>query len=153
MRATYRVLAHIVAGLVMFQAAVMVFAVSGLYIWIQDGNSLTEAVMNSDSPPEFTGSMGFMLHFFGALAVVLTSLILMIVSFFAKIPGGVKWGSAVFGLALLQFALGIFGHESPYSGLLHGLNALVLFTTALLAGRRVSMTAEETHAPEVAVHR
>jgi len=44
----------------------------------------------------------------------------------------------VFLAAVLQFAFGIFGHETPWSGLLHGLNALVLFTMALMAGRRVS---------------
>ncbi len=34
MRQTYKILAHTIAGLVAFQAAVMVFAVAGLGIWI-----------------------------------------------------------------------------------------------------------------------
>jgi hypothetical protein len=61
----------------------------------------------------------------------------LIVSFFAKIPGGVKWAATVFGLVVLQVLLGVFGHESPYLGLLHGVNALAVLGTAINAGKRV----------------
>ena len=40
----------------------MVFAVAGLYNWVSEGNSLTDSVLSSDEPPEFTGAIGFMLH-------------------------------------------------------------------------------------------
>ena len=72
-----------------------------------------------------------MLHFFGAMLIVLLALVLLIISFFAKVPGGAKWAGFVLLAAVLQFAFGIFGHETPWSGLLHGLNALVLFSVAL----------------------
>ena len=40
MRATYKILAHTIAGLVAVQAAaIMVFAVFGLLHWIDDGNT------------------------------------------------------------------------------------------------------------------
>lgn len=154
MRATYKYLAHSIAGLVAIQAAVMVFAVAGLYNWITDGNTLTESTMTADEPPDFTGAIGFMLHgMIGMMLIPLVALVLLIISFFAKIPGGPTWAGIVLLLVVLQVALGIFGHETPYSGLLHGLNAMVLFTVALQAGRRVSTTAEVATAPEVAAYR
>ncbi len=137
MRQAYKVLAHTIAGFVAIQAAVMVFAIAGLYGWIQDGNTLSESTMESE--PEFTGAIGFMLHgMIGMMLIPLLALVLLIISFFAKIPGGVKWAAIVLGLVVLQVALGIFGHETPYSGLLHGLNALVLFSVALMAGRKAA---------------
>ncbi len=138
MRSAYKYLAHSIAGFVAFQAAVMVFAVAGLYNWIMDGNTLTESAME-DQSLDFTGSIGFMLHgMVGMMLIPLVALVLLIVSFFAKVEGGVKWAGIVLLLVVLQVAFGIFGHETPYSGLLHGLNALILFTAALHAGRRVS---------------
>ena len=145
MRQTYKILAHTIAGLVAFQAAVMVFAISGLVIWIDEGNSLTKSTMESE--PDFLGAIGFMLHFFGAVLIVLLSLVLLIISFFSKVPGGAKWAGFVFLAAVLQFAFGIFGHETPWSGLLHGLNALVLFSVALMAGRRASTGPADVASP------
>jgi len=138
MRSTYKYLSHTIAGLVAVQAAAMVFAVAGLYNWITEGNTLTESAME-DQSLEFTGSIGFMLHaVVGMMLIPLIALVLLIISFFARIDGGVKWAGIVLFLVVLQVALGIFGYESAYSGLLHGLNAMILFVVALQAGRRVS---------------
>ena len=138
MRQTYKILAHTIAGLVAFQAAVMVFAVAGLGNWIADGNTLTEAAFEGDNPPEFTGAIGFLLHgMVGMMLIPLIALVLLIISFFAKIPGGAKWAGIVLGLVVLQVFLGLMGHETAWSGLLHGLNALILFSVALQTGRRV----------------
>ena len=155
MRATYRVLAHVVAGLVAFQAAVMVFAVAGLYNWVADGNSLTESVLTSDEGPEFTGAIGFMLHgMVGMMLIPLIALALLVVAFFAKVAGGVRWAAIVLGLTVLQVVLGITGHETPYAGLLHGLNALALFACALAAGRAARTSPDaRVAAPEVAAAR
>lgn len=146
MRQTYKILAHTIAGLVAVQAAVMVFAVAGLGNWVMDGNSLTEATMESE--PDFTGAIGFMLHgMIGMMLIPLLALVLLIVSFFAKIPGGVKWAAIVLGLVVLQVFLGLMGHETAWSGLLHGLNALILFTVALGTGRMVSAPAAGAASP------
>ncbi len=151
MRSAYKYLAHGIAGLVAFQAAVMVFAVAGLYNWISDGNTLTESTMTADEPPDFTGAIGFMLHgMVGMMLIPLLALVLLIISFFAKIPGGVAWAGGVLGLTVLQVALGIFGHETAYAGMLHGLNALILFSVALQAGRRASVSRVVAPSPEVA---
>ncbi|MET0838191.1 MAG: hypothetical protein ABWY19_05375 [Marmoricola sp.] len=139
MRSAYKFLAFAVAGLVALQAAFMVFAVAGLGIWVDEGNSLTKATMEADEPPDFTGAIGFMLHGMnGMMLIPLVALVLLIVSFFAKIPGGPMWAGMVLGFVVLQVALGIFGHESAYVGFLHGINALILFSVATQAGRRVA---------------
>ena len=124
MRATYKVLAHLVAGLVAIQAGIMVFAVAGLYSWVADGNSLTESVLTSEEPPEFTGAIGFMLHgMVGMMLIPAIAIALLVVSF-SKVQGGIRWAAIVLGLTALQIVLGIAGHATPYAGLLHGLNAL-----------------------------
>ena len=144
MRSAYKYLAHTIAGLVAFQAAVMVFAIAGLYNWVSDGNELTESHLQQDSDLEFTGVIGFMLHgIVGMNLIPLLALILLIISFFAKIPGGVKWAAIVLGLVVLQVALGLFGHKTPWAGLFHGLNALILFTVALRAALRVETSSAD----------
>ena len=151
MRAAYKFLAFAIAGLVALQAAFMVFAVAGLGIWVDEGNSLTKATMEADEPPDFTGAIGFMLHGMnGMMLIPLVALILLIISFFAKIPGGVKWAGLTLLFVVLQVSLGIFGRESAYVGFLHGLNALVLFSVATMAGRNaatapVAETVPTTH--------
>ena len=146
MRQAYKVLANVIAGFVAIQAAVMVFAIAGMYNWITDGNTLSESTMESE--PDFTGAIGFMLHgMIGMMLIPLLALVLLIISFFAKIPGGVKWAAIVLGLVVLQVALGIFGHETPYSGLLHGFNALILFTVAMRAGMRAATVPADVASP------
>ena len=135
MKSAYRVLAYIIAAQVVIQAAAIAFAFAGLGIWIDDGATLDKAVLESE--PEFTGVLGFPIHFLNGMLIPLVSIALLIVSFFAGVAGGAKWAATVLGLAILQVALGLLGHESPYFGLLHGINALALFSVALMAGKRV----------------
>ena len=137
MRTTYRVLAYIIAAEVVVQASMVAFAVFGLGVWVdKDGGVLDKATFESE--PDFTGALGFAVHGMnGTMLIPLIALIFLIVSFFAKIPGGVAWAAAVFGLVALQITLGILGHETPYLGLLHGANALAVFSVAFMAGKRV----------------
>ena len=74
----------------------------------------------------------------GIFIVPLIALLFLISSFFAKVPGGIKWSLIVFGLTVLQVALGLFSHEVAGLGWLHGLNALLVFGTAVTAGMRVT---------------
>ena len=96
-----------------------------------------------------------MLHgMVGMMLIPAIAIALLVVSFFAKVPGGIRWAAIVLGLTALQIVLGIAGHATPYAGLLHGLNALALFACALYAGRAAkTVTAAATAAPEVAVSR
>ncbi len=135
MKSAYRVLAYIIAGMVAFQSAVIVFAIFGLFAWVEQGGVIDLAAQQTAS---FTGDVGFMLHGIGGMMVIpVLGLLLLIFSFFAKIPGGVKWALIVFGSIVVQVLLGMFGHGTPALGLLHGLVALVLFGVAVTAGMRV----------------
>ena len=75
----------------------------------------------------------------GTFAVPLVALLLLIISFFAKVPGGIKWALIVFGVTVVQYALAFFARSAgiPVLGALHGLNALILFGVAVTAAMRV----------------
>ena len=135
MRNAYRILAIIIAVEVVIQAMAMVFAIAGLEIWVDDGNTFDKATAEDDSV-SFTGVAGFIVHGINGMMIIpLLGLALLVVAFFAKVDGGVKWAAIVLGAIVLQVALGIFGHESAYIGMLHGLNAFVLFSSAVYAAR------------------
>ena len=97
MRSAYKFLAYAIDALILLQAAAMAWAVFGLANWIEDGNTLTKAKMEGDDASCFTEERGFMIHGInGQMLIPLIGLILLIISFFAKVPGGSKWaGHAV----------------------------------------------------------
>ena len=133
MRTAYRVLAFIIAAEVVVQAAMMAFAVAGLGHWINEEGGVLDKATFEDV--DFTGAVGFMVHGMNGMMIIpLIALIFLIVSFFAKIPGGTARAGVVFGLVVLQVFLGVFGHESAYIGLLHGINALLVLGSAVNAG-------------------
>ena len=137
MRLAYRVLAFVVAAEVAIQAVVMVWAVAGLGKWIQGGGVADAALMESGGTP-FPEILGFIVHGVNGMFVIPgISLVLLIVSFFTRIRGAIKWAVIVFALVAVQTQLGFLGHEMPAIGGLHGLNALVMFTAALYAGLRI----------------
>jgi hypothetical protein len=142
MRSAYRVLAWIIAAEVAIQAMVMVYAIAGLGIWVDQGGVFDRAVFESEefAFPELVGAMIHGIN--GMMVIPALALILLIVSFFTKAPGAVKWGALVLLLVVLQVALGLFGHGAAIFGALHGLNALVLFSAAVYAGLRVKRPAE-----------
>ena len=143
MRSAYRVLAFLVAGLVVVQAAAIAYAVFGLTKWVEDGATLDKAAIESEDTT-FDGVVGFMIHGInGTMLIPLVALILLLVSFFAKVPGGVAKAAIVLALVVVQVALGIFGGNTPALGALHGLNALLLFGTAAMAGVQARGTTVE----------
>ena len=136
MKSVYRVLAYLIALEVVIQAAAVAFAIAGLGKWIMEGGVLDAAAMESESTG-FTEEVGFMIHAInGQMIVPLIALLLLISSFFAKIPGGVMWAGLVLATVVVQVLLGIFGHGAPVLGLVHGAVAFVLFTFAVIAARR-----------------
>ena len=145
MRKAYRILAIIIAVEVVIQAMAMVFAVAGLGIWVDEGGVLDKAAFESEDL-SFTGVGGFIIHGINGMMVIpLLGIVLLVLSFFAKVPGGVKWAAIVLGLIALQIFLGIFGHEVAYIGALHGLNAFILMGSAGNAARLAK--AAEVQAP------
>jgi len=158
MQKTYRFLAYTIAVLVVVQAGAIAYAFFGLSDWISNDNGvLNKQVLEceSDCDSLFTAEIGFLLHMFliGTILIPLVSLILLIVSFFAKIPGGVKYAAFIFLLIVLQvIVLPALSREiDPAFGALHGINALVLMGAAAAAGRRVVVRrADEAPAPAAA---
>jgi heme A synthase len=146
MKQAYRVLAFLVAAGVMFQAAAIAYGMFGLIKWIEGGGTLDQS---TEVTPELGGYTGFSFHATGGIFVMpVIALLFLISSFFAKIPGGIKWALLVFGVSVLQVALGLFSHSVAGLGWLHGLNAMILFGTAVMAGMRVKRAVASKAAAE-----
>lgn len=147
MRTAYKLLAYAIAAGVAVQAVVVVWAVAGLGKWIMNGGVADASLMESEATP-FPEVAGFMIHGLNGMVVLpAIALALLVLSFFSRQRRAVVTAAAVFGLVVLQVALGVAGHAIPAVGGLHGLNALILFTAALYAARGVSL---ETSAPSPA---
>jgi hypothetical protein len=145
MKHVYRVLAFLVAAGVMFQAAAIAYGMFSLFTWIERGGTLDQS---TELGPAMGGHYGFLAHGIGGIIVVpALALLLLISSFFAKVPGGIRWALIVFGTTVLQVALGLFAHALAGLGWLHGLNAALVFGTAVMAGIRVKRAAAAKAVP------
>jgi len=143
MRTAYKVLAYLVAAEVVIQAMAMVWAIAGLGKWVTGGGVLDKATIESGGTP-FPEIAGLLVHGInGTFVIPGIALVLVIVSFFIRLRGAIKWAAIVFVLSVVQGQLGFLGHEIPAVGALHGLNALALFLGAIHAARRI-LTATRT---------
>jgi hypothetical protein len=114
-----------------------VWAIAGLTKWVDNGGVLDKAVMEDRGQLIYPELVGIPLHALnGSIIIPAIALTLFVLSFFAKISGGIKWAGIVFVLAVVQGQLGFLGHEVPAAGALHGLNALALFLIAVHTARR-----------------
>jgi len=152
MRTAYKVLAYLVAAEVAVQAMVMVWAIAGLGKWVDGGGvfdkSVIEGSIETGAMP-FPEVLGILVHGInGTFVVPGIALLLLIVSFFTKVRGAIKWALIVFVLVVAQGQIGFLGHEFPLAGALHGLFALGLFGVALYAGRRLRAAAPAESAVE-----
>jgi hypothetical protein len=153
MRAVYRVLAFVVAAEVAIQAALVVWGDAGLGRYVDEVGVVEKSTFDTAfetgvAPfPEF---LGLLLHGLNGMMIIpIIALLLVISSFFAKIPRGIVFALAVFGLVVVQASLGLGGHVIPLLGALHGLNALALFSVAMWAGLRVSRATRTAQAEPV----
>jgi hypothetical protein len=141
MKGAYRVFGYLIAAEVVIQAAAIALAVFGLGKWIEDGGTLTKSVMENDDT-SIDGVIGFAIHGInGTMIIPILGLVFLIISFFAKVPGGVKWASITFGLIVLQVLLGMFAHEVYALGVLHGINAFAVMGVAASAAARAKTVA------------
>jgi hypothetical protein len=149
MRTAYKVLAYLVAAEVAVQAMVVVWFIAGLGKWVEGGGVLDKAAMESEGTP-FPQVAGIIAHGINGFFVIPgLTLLLLIISFFTKVRGAIKWAVIVFVLVVVQSQLGGLSHDFPLAGALHGLNALALFGVALYAGRRLrAATAAAVEEPE-----
>ena len=125
MRSAFRVLAILIALGVVVQAGAIAFAWFDVIIELDEGATIDK---------NYEGNVGHDLHgIVGMMVMPVLGLALLIVSFFARIPSGVKWAAVVLGLIVLQVPLAILSFTVTSGiGALHGINALIL---AAVAGR------------------
>ena len=131
MRAAYRYLGFGVAVMVLFQAAVLAFGVFDVAKQVDKNNSINDST--------FENITGLGLHGIGAIIMSVLVIALLIVSFFVKAEGAVKWAGIVFGLTLLQWGLAAAAFGVPAIGALHGLNAFAIAAVASVAARRIAV--------------
>ncbi|OPG13915.1 hypothetical protein [Microbispora sp. GKU 823] len=136
MKLVYKVLASLVAAEVAVQAMMVVLGDAGLFKYVEQGGVVDKAAAESGGI-EFPEFFAFVVHGMNGMMVIpLIALLLLVSSFFAKIPGAVKGAALVVLLVAVQVSLGLLGHQIPALGALHGLNALLLFSAAVHAARR-----------------
>lgn len=153
----YRFLALMIAVLVVVQAGAIAWGFFGVSNFITDGGVIDEEFLDCTEDCESIGSAdyGFAIHMFfnGLVLIPLTSLALLVVSFFAKVPKGVALAATIVGLVVLQvLVLPALSREVGSGfGALHGINALVLMGLAIMAGQRagaaIGAPAPTTSAP------
>lgn len=153
MRKTYRFLANAIAALVVVQAGAIAWAFFGLANEIdKNGLVVNKACLESEGCGDFTAEWGFAIHMFfnGTVLIPLVALVLLVISFFAKVPGGVKYAAGIFGLIVLQvIVLPMLSREVGSGfGALHGINALVLMGVAIMAGQRARTDVATTPATQ-----
>jgi heme A synthase len=148
MRTAYRILAFAIAALVAVQAAAIGYAVFAQLSWIENGGTIDKASI--ESAP---GTSAYIFHALDGGVVLLLALALLVISFFAKIPQGVRWAVIVLVCTIVQIALGTLSHMLSAIGAVHGAVALVLFGVAVMAAmraRKPAPVAEEPVAADVA---
>ena len=127
MRQTYRVLAWLIALGVVVQAAAIAFG------WFTAINEVDNGLVIDKN---YEGNAGHALHgIVGMYAMPVLGLIFLIVSFVAAraVPRGRTWAAIVFVAIVVQVALAFLSFGIPAIGALHGLNALIVFGTAVRA--------------------
>jgi hypothetical protein len=126
-RQTYRALAGLIALGVVVQAAAIAFA------WFQAIHDIDNGTVIDEN---FEGNAGHALHGIDGMYVIpLLGLVFLIVALVAghTIPRGRTWAGIVFAAIVLQVVLAFLAFGIPAIGALHGLNALVIFGSAVRA--------------------
>jgi hypothetical protein len=135
MRKAYRILSGLIAVLVVVQAAAVAYGAFDIDKVIDKAKDHGDTITNASSTLD--GGAGYGLHgLLGTTVIPVVALALLVVSFMAHVPDGVKWAVFVVLDVIMQVALGVAAHAAAALGWLHGLNALILFALAGYAARR-----------------
>ena len=145
MRSTYRVLGTLLSLGVVVQAASIAFALFQISKEIDDGAVIDKNYVESNSG---SAGLGFAIHAIdGQMVIPLVALLLLIVSFFAPVRGGVKLAAFAFLAVVVQVVLAFASFGIPGLGFLHGLNALVVFSLGVAAARAASASRQDAPIP------
>jgi uncharacterized membrane protein (UPF0182 family) len=132
MRATYRVLASLIAVAVVLQVASIALAGFTIASDAEDGTTIGADYSN----------FGQSYHSIAGTVIGLIALVFLIVSFLTDVPRGRTLAGIVVGLVVLQFLLAIVSFGIPALGILHGINGLAIAGVAGAAARRASTVAQ-----------
>jgi hypothetical protein len=136
MRSAYRTIAGLIALAVVVQAASIAYAMFAIAHEVDNGTVIDKNYVEHSSGPE---GIGFAIHAIdGQMVMPLLAVVLLVVSFFAKVAGGAKWAAFVLLAVVVQVVLAFVSFGAPVVGVLHGLNALVVFGLAGYAARRAT---------------
>ena len=133
MRGAYRAFAGLIALGVLVQAAAVAGGWFGTINEVDDGATITE---------DYEGNLGHAVHGINGMMIMpLLGLFLFVLSFFAKsIPNAVKLAGLTFLAIVVQIVLAFISFGVPAIGVLHGVNAFVVFGLALMCVRRATET-------------
>jgi hypothetical protein len=138
-RNVYRVIAQLIAFAIVVQAAVIAFGLFGIWSDVDDGKVVTDG---------YEGNGGFAIHsILGSGVIPLLALLLLVISFFVKVDGAVKWAGLVVLAVAVQITLAFISFGAPAVGLLHAANAFVIAGAASMAARRAGSGASDETVP------
>jgi hypothetical protein len=135
MKSIYRVLAILISVGVLVQVMAIGLAWFTALKDVDDGLVIDK---------NYDGNFGHQLHgIVGMMVIPIIAIALLIVSFFARVNGGVKWALIVVGLVALQIALAFVSFSVPVIGALHAANALALAGVAGIAAKQAAAPVQE----------
>lgn len=138
MRTALRVLFYVLAAEVVVQGMAIAYGLARMFYWVdQDGGVLNKAIRDQDNPG-YPGIGGFMAHGMNGMMIIpVITLVLLIVSFFARVAGATRNAAILLGLVILQVVLGMTAHGVPYVIVLHVINAFAIFSMAAVTAWRL----------------
>ncbi|MDR7328760.1 hypothetical protein [Corynebacterium guangdongense] len=139
MKTTYRVLAWVIAALVVAQAASEAWFASGVGKFLREGGTLN--LEDTSGPVPFVEIYGVIWHgMAGMYLIPVVSLVFLIVGFLSRNRRARTFSLVVAVLVFLQVTMGILASDMTILALFHGMNALLIFGTALAAALLVPRT-------------
>jgi hypothetical protein len=134
-RRAYRILNYLMSLEVLIQAAVIAWFAFGVTAYADDHGSISHDKLTDGG---FDGSAGAAIHAVnGFMVIPLIALVLLVVSFRARVPGGVRLAVITFVLVVAQsFLLPALSERAPAVGILHGAVALAILALSIVAARK-----------------
>jgi hypothetical protein len=133
MRTGYRFVAQLIMAAVVVQAMAIAL---GVFAVEHDAASGRPFDQNSGDP------LGVIIHgVVGEMIIPLLALLLVLLAFAGKVPGGIKAAVGVLTLVIVQIALGFAAFSVPMLGLLHGLGAFAILGAAAAGVKQARLPA------------
>ena len=135
MRQAYRILNYLLSLEVLIQAAVIAWYAFGVAKYADDNGSISHHQLEDGG---FNGHAGAVIHAAnGFMVIPLIALVLLVVSFRAHVPGGVRLAVITFVLVVIQaYVLPALSAKAPAVGVLHGAVALAILALSIVSARK-----------------